>query len=208
MVFETVYQFSPRSSGSTMMVQILRSIFPNVVKTHRLVRTSDPIVIAYRHPLGNFASHCRRKSKVRDYSNQLFIPRNLGSAMVIFRSIRDTKRGYRRLAQYRSVYGAQPFYFCYEIFAGSYRYVFERLERAFSLRIDEEARERIRLATSRSANDALRDLHVSSAEPDLEQLIPKALRELLSKVLLRKEIALYASLRATEERDNPHPPPV
>jgi hypothetical protein len=206
----TIYQFSPKRSGSTLITQILRSIFSNVIKTHRFHKTTSPIVVAYRHPCGNFCSTLRVRSRSSGYEREIFAIQNLTALRGIVSAIIQTKKGYRRLRQYNRAYGNKPLYLCYERFTQSYDYIFDEMEKKLAISICREQREIIKAKTSRERNSAIANtfpgfndydaatgihgLHVSDSELDWQVLLPDRLKTLLLNVFLRREVALYNRL--------------
>ena len=129
-IYNAIIQFSPPRSGSTLVYNLLKNIFPcrKILKTHTLPTTffKIPIIVTYRHPLDCIASSMQRfGEKPTDTTIQKHIElfKNNGINDVI--NIKNKKN---------------VLLLKYEDFVDDFNFIYDNLEAFFSIDIKSEKR--------------------------------------------------------------------
>ena len=127
---DKIIQFGPVRSGSTLVYNLLRDIFPNcdVRKTHNIEKNPSTkyIVSTYRNPLDIMASiyHIHDQVPTLDTIRQkIFFMKNNG--LVDFFNIIDNDKVLKLK---------------YEDFYNNYNYIYDKFEAYFKIKIDSEQR--------------------------------------------------------------------
>jgi hypothetical protein len=120
-----IIQLSPPSSGSTLVFNLLRELFPEriVKKVHRLPPNPLlwPIVVTYRHPFDCIASNIQKNDQE---------PTDEVITQQIYKYDKTCIWDIPRIKEYRHVLLLR-----YEGFVYDYDYIFERFEKFFKMKI-------------------------------------------------------------------------
>jgi len=126
-------QFSPPRSGSTLVYNIMREIYPNKkifkVHTFRAMCNELSVVVTYRHPLDCIASSIiryKREPNQEELDRQIKIFDEQGFKDLI--NIKD-KPNFLMLK--------------YEDYVDNYDYIYDHFEKFFKIKIDDKKRESI-----------------------------------------------------------------
>ena len=127
---EEIIQFGPVRSGSTLIYNLLRDIFPNseVRKTHYMEKNPSTkyIVSTYRNPLDIMASLIQfhdQMPTIASIREKIFFIKNNG--LVDFVNIIDNDKILKLK---------------YEDFYNNYNYIYDKFETYFKIKIDSEQR--------------------------------------------------------------------
>lgn len=136
-----IYQYSISRSGSTVVWQILKYLFPNSVvsKRHSPPPNGKNIrtVITYRDPRDRVASKWRKQHRNPD--------RQLKSKQQLKKLLDDNDKHFRGLQTYLETHTSGEHYLllCYEKFYENFAYLYPRLETFFGITISPEQRQHI-----------------------------------------------------------------
>jgi len=127
---DVIVQFSPPRSGSTLLYNILRDLFPDktIDKTHQYKTkfSKHQVVVTHRHPLDCIASGIQRYGKKP-------------SDAEIINQIKDfDENGIWDLLSIKSL--PNVLMLRYESFYGNFEYLFDNLETYFSISITDQQR--------------------------------------------------------------------
>lgn len=126
-------QFSPPRSGSTLVYNVMRELFPGKkifkVHTFRSMCNELPVVITYRHPLDCIASSIIRYKKeptAEEIERQIKIFNEQGFKDLV------------RIKDYHNVLMLK-----YEEYVHDFEYIFDHFEKFFKIKISPEKRQEI-----------------------------------------------------------------
>jgi hypothetical protein len=155
-----IVQFSIGRSGSTLAWQILRQIFANVSKAHEKEMREDfnnkvafSLVVTQREPCDNLLSII----KVRRYSNN---PASMEESLdkhVVSNYLGIYKRKEEILRRYCEDAQLSPLVLKYEEFIDNYDYIFDRLEKYYSIEIDRKRRQEMSEVVSIKNNKKIQE---------------------------------------------------
>ena len=147
-----IYQYSISRSGSTVIWQILKYIFPDhtICKKHQPPQDTVKTVITYRDPRDRVASKWRKRNQNPD--------RQVTSRQQLQFLLDDNETQFNCLREYLESHSADNYLLlCYEHFYENFDYLFPRLETFFDITITQEQRQYIHDHFNVNSNKAVAD---------------------------------------------------
>lgn len=174
MINKTVIIFSAGRTGSTLIFQVLKSLFSEVIKAHDL---------QMKNGLFDSGLDCivTTRDCVDSYLSKLRVVESNGCEKHFLKNIQNKNYLYSNIIQYKKEldyvryvlknYKGKILELEYEKFYDDYDYIFSNLESFFNITIDSKDRSRITLKTSRESNKTIQKKFCNFSEHDTESHI-------------------------------------